>query len=210
MFGCLFISSVILLLFSCFIFLPFCFDAGFVFGKVVLYISQFHVLVIVCFSCVVCIHFRHLVCIIVCLCCLVFSLNRTKWVFVCILWFSFLFVVLFWILSSFVFIPLKKRPPKTGHGKNPKKQKCRKKKRTKENKLAQWCSQIVFLFFGMGLKNADFCWKHYKNGFNIFWKMKKGQTYQKCWVRAWSKVASKLGLSMLRNIIGPSFDSIQG
>ena len=86
--------QLFLFLFSCFMFLPFCFDVGFVFGmfyvvlvlflfcflfcfhrlwktlfpcnssvfshvgyKVVLYFVQFHVFVLVCFSCVVCFHF---------------------------------------------------------------------------------------------------------------------------------------------------------
>ena len=67
---------------------------------------------------------------------------------VCILW-SFLFCC--FVLNFFT--PLKKRPPKTGHSKNPKKQRCRKKKRTKTKSVAQLCSQIVFLiFWGWALK----------------------------------------------------------
>ena len=40
----------------------------------------------------------------------------------------------------------KNDPKKTGHSKNPKKQKCR-KKRAKKNQLEQLCSQIVFFNF---------------------------------------------------------------
>ena len=40
--------------------------------KVVFYFFQFHVLVLVCFSCVVCFHLGQLICSIMCLCCLVF------------------------------------------------------------------------------------------------------------------------------------------
>ena len=91
-------------------FLPFCFDVGFVFGMFYLFLSCFcfvscfaftdyekhcfpcnssvfsHVgykvvlyfFSVSCFcsclffSCVVCFHFRHLICIMLCLCCLVF------------------------------------------------------------------------------------------------------------------------------------------
>ena len=138
--------------------------------KVVIFFSV-HVLVIVFSSCVVCFYFRHLICIILCLCCLVFSFkNRTKR-FCCLhLVVFFPFLLFCFELHLFLFfIPLnKKDPPKTGHSRNPKKQKCRKNGQLK-NLLAQLCSQIVFLILGGGLKNADVCWKHYKNsGFSIF------------------------------------------
>ena len=88
--------------------------------KVVLYCFSFmFLLLFVClfvfFSCVVCFHFRHLICIMLCLCCLVFSFLKPglSGFVVCILWSSFLFVVLYWIFVFFwFFIPLKKRPPK--------------------------------------------------------------------------------------------------
>ena len=52
--------------------------------------------------------------------------------------------------------------------------------------FAQLCSQIVFQFFGVGFKNADFCWNHYNNcGFSIFLKGKKAQKCQKGWLGKW-------------------------
>ena len=102
------------------------------------------------FSCGVCFQFKHSMCIIVCLCCLVFLLkNRTKW-FCCLHLVVFLFfVVLFWILS-FLFIPLKKRPPQKRTQQRPKKAKMPKKTKKENNQLAQLCPQIVFLFWGVG------------------------------------------------------------
>ena len=57
----------------------------------------------------------------------------------------------------------------------------------------------MFLIF-WGLKNAEFCWKRYKNsGVSIFWKMKKGQQMSKrlsqnlvqgC-VKTWSKYVAQ-------------------
>ena len=65
--------------------------------------------------------------------------------------------------------------------------------------------------FGGGLKIWLFCWKHYKHcDFGICWKRKMVKHCQTCWAKTWSKVKSKLGPSMLRNIIGPSFDSKNG
>ena len=96
----------------------------------------------------------------------------------------------------------KKTPQKTGHSKNPKKAKCR--KTDKKNQLAQLCSQIVFLNF-LGWHNFSFFgWKHYKNsGFSIFSNRSKYPKISR-------NVESKLGPSMLRNKIGPSFDSKNG
>ena len=110
------------------------------------------------------------------------------------------------------FIPLKKQPKTRDTAKKHKKknQKCR-KKRTICFQLAQLCSEMVFLIFWCGLKNADFA----ENTIQIvvsacFEKKEKCQKRQKGWVKTWSKVESKLGPSMLRNIIGPSFDSKNG
>ena len=78
--------------------------------------------------------------VLFCFCVVVFLVTRLSGLFVCILWSFFLFcffvVVLFWILSFFCFIiPLKKKTPqKTGHSKNTKKQKCRKKGQRKKKK----------------------------------------------------------------------------
>ena len=45
---------------------------------------------------------------------------------------------------------------------------------------------------------------------SAYFKMKRAKQCQKSWVKTWSKVASKLCPSMLRKIIGPSFDSKKG
>ena len=72
-------------------------------------VLQFHAFVLVCFSCVVCFHFKQLVCIILCLCCVffLFSGNRMKW-FSCLhlvvlfpFW-LFCFEILFVFASSFL------------------------------------------------------------------------------------------------------------
>ena len=89
-------------------------------------------------SCVVCFHFRHLICIVLWLCCLVFSLTKTglSGFVVCILhlvvFFPFCCFVLNFVFFLF-FHSSKKDPQKTGHSKNPKKQKIRKKGQTKKN-----------------------------------------------------------------------------
>ena len=197
-----------LFLFSCFMFLPFCFDVGFVFGmfylflscflfcflfclhrlclhrlwknivfpaipvflamlvsyKVVLYFFSFMFWFLFFFFLVLFVSNLDILFVLFCVCVVWFFSfqNMTKW-FCClhlVVFFPF-FVVLFWILSFF--IPLKQDPPKTGHGKNPKKQKCR-KKTDKKNQLAQLCSQIVFLFFwGRALQMQMFA----ENAINI-------------------------------------------
>ena len=65
--------------------------------KVVLYVFSFMFLFLFVFSCVVCFQFRHLICLMLCLCCLISLLKKTglSGFVVCILWSSFLFVVLF-------------------------------------------------------------------------------------------------------------------
>ena len=128
-------------------------------GSFMFFIS-FNVFVLVCLSLFlvlsVC-NLKHLKlhCFVICVVCFLPFVNKTKWFsgLHLVVLFPFLVVLcfLFFIFHSFQ----KKDPQKTGHGKNPKNQKCRKKDRTK-NQLAQLCSQIVFLIFGGGLQKCDF------------------------------------------------------
>ena len=92
--------------------------------------------------------FRHLICIMLCLCCLVFFFkNRAKW-FCCL---HLVVIFPFWLFRvefclSFVFSVLSKEDPKKPEtAKTPKKQKCRKNGQKKQ--LAQLCSRTVFLIF---------------------------------------------------------------
>ena len=95
---------------------------------ILFYFFQFHVLVLACFSCVVCFYFRQLSYIILCLCCLFFFCeNRTKWVLLFHLVVFFPFCCFVFLSFVFFFSFLSNKRPKTGHGKNPKKQTCRKK-----------------------------------------------------------------------------------
>ena len=176
--------------------------------KVVLYFFSFMFLVlfVFLFSCVVCFRFRHLICIMLCLCCLVFSLkNRTKW-FCCLhLVVIFPFCCFVLNLSFFVFfIPLKKKTPqKTGHSKNPKKQTCRKNGQKNKSVSAVVFTDSVLKFFGVGLKISLFGWKHYtsfQTGKNTP-KLAKmlSQNLVQGWVKTWSKYVAQQ--------IGPSFDS---
>ena len=74
------------------------------------------------------------------------------------------------------------------------------KKRTKKNQLAQLCSQIVFLIFGGGLKNADFAENTIKIVVSAYFeKGKTGQQMSKrlsqnlvqgC-VKTWSKYVAQ-------------------
>ena len=156
--------------------------------KVVVYLVCFRFwflffLVLFCFHC------RHMICIVLWLCCLVFLFFKTglSGFVVCILWYYFLCVVLFWILLFCFFIPLKKRSPQNRTQQKPKNQKCRKKDKQK-NQLAQLCSQIVFLILGRwATKMLCFAKKTYKNrGLSIFWERKKGP---KMWKRlSWKSV----------------------
>ena len=142
--------------------------------KVVFICFQFHVLVLVCFFCVVCFHFRQLICIILCLCRLVFFLEAGRGG----LLFAYcsllaVFVVLFWIVF-FCFSFLSKNDPKTQQKTKRNKHKCRKNGPKNKSVSAVVFTNSVPNFLGVGFKNADFCWKHYKNsGFNIFWKKKE-------------------------------------
>ena len=133
-------------------------------GYKVVYIFSVSCLVLVSFSCVVCFHFRHFICIILCLCCRVFSffLTGLSGFVVCIFLSSSLFCC---FVLNFVFFCFphssQKRPPKNLTQQKKTKNKNA-EKTDKKNQLAQLCSQIVFPSFGGGLKNADFCWKQYK------------------------------------------------
>ena len=125
--------------------------------RVVLQFYQFHVLVPCLFFLVLFVSILDIRCYYFVSVLSGFSLlkNRTKWF--CrlhlVVFFPFLLFCFEFCLFCFSFLS-KKDPKKTGHSKNPKKQKCRKKRK---NQLAQLCSQIVFLILGCGLKNADVC-----------------------------------------------------
>ena len=144
--------------------------------------------------------------VLFCACVVWFSLfeNRTKW-FCCLhLVVFFPFVVLFWILS--IFHSSQKATQKTEQNKNPQKQNAEKNGKKKSVSAVVFTNSVPN-FLGLGFKNADFSWKLYQNcGFIIFWK-RKNQKMSKRLSQNWSKVESKLDPSMLRSIIGPSFDS---
>ena len=168
----LFLVCFILLLFcfsfvSCFAFTDYekhCFPcnssvfshAGY---KVVLYFFQFHVFfacLFFCF-CVVCFHFRHLICIMLCLCCLVFFFLITglSGFVVCILWSSFLLLFCFEFCLFFCFfIPLKKDPPKNRTQQKPKKSKHAEK--TEKSVSAVVFTDSVLKFCGVGSKISFF------------------------------------------------------
>ena len=83
------------------------------------------------------------------------------------------------------------------------------KKRTfSQEQLAQVCSQIVSFFFFVFLSIfAFFAENTIKIGISAPKKNKKKQKKkQNSKVKNWSKLKSKTGPSMLRNIIGPVFD----
>ena len=135
-----------------------------------------------------------MICIILCLCCLVFLENRTKW-FCClhlVVVFPFLlFCFEFCIFCSF--IPLKKRP-KNGHSKNTNKQKRGKKEKTsfKEIQLAQLCSQMVFLILGVGCKIAVFAENPIKTVVSAYFeKGKRCRTCEKGWIKNLSEYAAQ-------------------
>ena len=127
--------------------------------------------VFVVFSCVVCFHFGHLICIILWLCCLVFSLkNRTKW-FCCLHFVVFIPFCCF-VLNFVFFHSSKKRPPKNGHSKNPRNQKYRKKDKHKKSVSAAVFTDSVPNFWGVGYKNVIFAespiiigvWAYFEKG----------------------------------------------
>ena len=130
-----------------------------------------------------------------------FFCNKTKW-FSClhlVVLFPFL---LFWFECCFslLFQSSQKRTQRNGHGKPPPPppKKCRKKAHFFQ--FAQLCSRIMFLIFWCGLKMRNFAENTIKSGFSIF---RKGQK----WPKNVKKVESTIGPSMLRNILGPIFDS---
>ena len=85
------------------------------------------------------------------------------------------------VVSNFIFfcsfIPFKKRTlQKTQKNKNAEK--------TTKIMLAQLCSQIVFLIFGVGCKNTVFAESPIRIGVSAYFeKGKKGQKYEKGWVK---------------------------
>ena len=102
-------------------------------------------------SCVVCFYFRHLTCMILCLCCLVtffFKTGLSRFV-VCILWFSFLFCcfVLKFVFSCFSFLSKKTQ---NGHSENQKKQNAEKNGQTKKTISAIVFTNSVPIFWGVG------------------------------------------------------------
>ena len=117
---------------------------------------MFNVIVLVCFLVLLVSIFKNSF-VLFCFCVVVF-VTRLSGILVCILWSSSFLCFCCFVLNLFFFhSSRKKTPQKTGHNKNPKKQKCRnKKKRTKKTQLAQLCSQIVFFIFWGGFKNYIF------------------------------------------------------
>ena len=137
----------------------------------VLFVSSLNNEVVLLYVCVVC-----------------FFVTRLGGFLVCILWSCF-FLCCFVVKFSFLSKRQKKRHCKI--------KTCRKKGQLFLH-LAQLCSQIVLLIWGVGLKIL----KTLSNsGLSIFWE-KKCQIWQNV-----KFLESKVGPSMLRNIIGPVFDS---
>ena len=162
----------------------------------------------VVFYCVVCFHSRHLICTMLCLCCLVFSLSkntRTKW-FCClrILWSSFLFCC--FVLKFVFFGVFHFSPKKTKNRTQQKPNKNAEKKGQEKSVSAVVFTNRVPNILGVGLKVQIFAEHTLKRVVSAYFeKLKRANNCQKDWIKTWSKVASKLGPSMLlRNIIGPS------
>ena len=157
-------------------------------------------LVLVCFSCVVYFHFKQLICAVLCLFCLVFPLFVTglSGIVVCILWSSFLFCILFGILFFLFFSFLSKNDQKPDTAKT---QKCKHAENISVSAVVFTSSVPNFLGW------AKTCRFLLKTLWKAWFQRQKAKTCQKGWVKTWSKVESKLGPSMLRNIIRPSFDS---
>ena len=137
-------------------------------------VFQFHDFVLVCFFLVLFVSISDIWFVLCCVCVVwlfsFFYIHRTKWFCCLYLVVIFPFFVLFWILSFLFFhSSQKKTPQKTGHSKNPKKQKCRKKRTKKKTVSAVVFTNSVLQFFGVGLQFSFFGWKHYKDsGFGIF------------------------------------------
>ena len=111
-----------------------------------------------------------------------------------VFWFASCGLVSFLDVLCFCFSFLsRERPNKTGHNKNPKNQKCRKRGQTKNSVSAIVFTNSVPNFLGVGYKNEIFCWKHYKNrGLSIFWERKKGRTLTK--LLSWKSVQKSVQL----------------
>ena len=154
----------------------------FLFVFLVLFVSIFNIF-----------HFRHLI-VLFCVCVVWFFSfkNRTKW-FCClhlVVFFPFLLFCFEFCLFSFL---SKKDPQKTDTAKT-QKAKMQKKRTNQKNQLAQLCSQIVFLFLGVGLKMQIFA----ENTIKIV-----VSAYFEKWKRAKNvkKVESKLGPRLRQNLV---------
>ena len=136
---------------------------------------------------------------------MLFFCDKTKWSsclhLVVLLPFLF-FVVLFWILSFFCCFhsSQKRTPQKTGHSKNPKKQKCRKTRQIKKSVSAVVFTDSVLKFFGVGLK-IEFLAENtikivvsasFQTGKNTQ-KLAKmlSQNLVQGWVKTWSKYVAQ-------------------
>ena len=137
--------------------------------------------------------------------------NKTKW-FSClplVALLPFLFFIVFGFLF-FVFHSSQKRDPPQ---KNRTQQKLRKKNKNAEKtdpkksvSAVAFANSVPWLI-GVGLKIHLFAENIIKIVVSAsFVKGKWPKNVKNCWVKTWSKVEWKLGPSMLRNIIGPSFD----
>ena len=159
------------------------------------------------FSCVVVSSLNNEVMLLhVCVFC--FFCNKTKWFLVCILWSSF-FVCFQFCFFFLLFHSSPKKAKKPDTAKTPK-NKCRKKGQLLSVGAGVFRNSVPNL--GGGL-NMHFCREHYKIAY--FERNKNGpmssnflsQKLVEAWVKTWSKLESKIGPSMLRNIVGPVFDS---
>ena len=122
----------------------------------------------------------------------------------------FVFVALVFCNFFDLWLPIKNISQKIGIAKNPK-MKNAEKRTLGQEQLAQVCSHIVsFFLFLCFFKFCIFCWKHYKNrGFRPPPPPKRKNTKKNKnpSVKNWSKLALKTGPSMLRNKLGPVFNT---
>ena len=98
--------------------------------------------------------------VLFCFCVVVFC-HKTKWssclhLVVLLPFLFFCCFVLNFVFFVFSFLSKKKTPQKTGHSKNPKKQKCRKTRQPKKKVSAVVFTNSVLQFFGVGLKFSFF------------------------------------------------------
>ena len=135
---------------------------------------------------------------------LLFFVTRLSGLLVCILWSFFLFCLLLFcfelcLFFSFFFIHLKKKTPKkTGHSKNPKKQKCRKTGQKTVSVVV--FTNSVLQFFGLGLKFWLLAENTIKLVVSAFFQTGKNtpklaktlsQNLVQGWVKTWSKCVAQ-------------------